>query len=127
MIRIILLSTIFACSSDVSIMKRYDEKQNSDSAIADVTDIETQIESGDDTQTSEPSDEMTDLVSGYGEIHFRQIACPSCVGAASEFDITATLKLHYPTSGDYTDYLYNKFNANTYKRPTITNNTASSI
>jgi len=86
-------------------MKRYDEKQNSDSAIADVTDIETQIESGDDTQTSEPSDEMTDLVSGYGEIHFRQIACPSCVGAASEFDITATLKLHYPTSGDYTDYL----------------------
>ena len=103
-----LLVILTGCSSDVSIMKRPDEKTNNDSAISDTTDTETQAEPAgepDDTQSSEPSDEMTELTVGYGEIHFRQIACPQCVGAASEFDISATLKLHYPTSGDYTDYL----------------------
>ena len=106
---LVILLCFFACSSDVSIMKRVDEKTNDDSAtIVDTTDTEQQSEpSGEpgDTQTPEPSDEMSELTSGYGEIHFRQIACPPCVGAASEFDITATLKLHQPTSGDYTDYL----------------------
>ena len=104
----VILMSFFACSSDVSIMKRVDEKANDDSAIVDTTDTEAQTEpSGepDDAQSAEPSDEMTELTVGYAEIHFRQIACPACVGATSEFDITATLKLHQPTSGDYTDYL----------------------
>ena len=105
---LVILLGFFGCSSDISIMKRPDEKTNDDSAIVDTTETEQQADSSsspEDTQTPEPSDEMTDLTVGYGEIHFRQIACPPCVGAASEFDITATLKLHYPTSGDYTDYL----------------------
>ena len=104
-----ILFSFFACSSDVSIMKRNDEKTNDDSAIiVDATDSDQQGEPSnapEDTQDSDPLDNMTDLTIGYGEIYFRQIACPACVGAASEFDITATLKLHQPTSGDYTDYL----------------------
>ena len=91
-----MILCFFACSSDVSIMKRVDDNPSDDSAVVtDSTDTEQQSEpSGEpsDTQTSEPSDEMTELTVGYGEIHFRQIACPPCVGAASEFDITATLK-----------------------------------
>ncbi len=105
---LVMLLSFFGCSSDVSIMKRPDEKTNDDSAIVDSTDTEQQSSPSsepDDTQAPEPSDEMTELTVGYSEIHFRQIACPPCVGAGSEFDITATLKLHYPTSGDYTDYL----------------------
>ena len=101
---LVTLLSFFACSSDVSIMKRTDEKTNDDSAI--ITDAEQQTEDlGDDTQTPEGSGEISDLTIGYSEIHFRQIACPACVGASSEFDITATLKLHQPTSGDYAEYL----------------------
>lgn len=102
-----LLVILSGCSSDVSIMKRYDDSPPDDSNNNTVVDeTETTVEDSAQPGTEpEPSDEMTDLTVGYSEIHFRQIACPPCVGAASEFDITATLKLHYPTSGDYTDYL----------------------
>lgn len=94
---------LFACSSDVSIMKRADDDTPKDTGNDLVID-ESATEPSNETE-QEPSDEMTELTAGYGELHFRQIACPPCVGAASEFDITATLKLHQPTSGDYTDYL----------------------
>ena len=74
---IFLMLFAYSCSSDVSIMKRVDEKTNDDSAIIDEIDTETE----DDTQELEPSDEMSELTVGYGEIHFKQIACPPCVGA----------------------------------------------
>ena len=100
----LIIIFLFGCASDVSIIKRYDETP-SDTSITTAVD-ETATEPGDSQEpVDEPSSEMSDLTIGYGEIHFRQIACPACVGASGEFDITAELKLHYPTSGDYTDYL----------------------
>ena len=96
-----LLLCLYGCSSDVSIMKQYDEEvEETGSPIIAEPDSSPSSE-----PTAEPSNEISELTSGYGELHFRQIACPPCVGAASEFDITATLKLHQPTSGDYTDYM----------------------
>jgi hypothetical protein len=80
-----------SCSSDIAIIKRYDEQPGDTSS-----DVSVDKDSSDPTPepsdpASEPSsDDMTDLTVGYSEIHFRQIACPPCVGAASEFDITAT-------------------------------------
>ena len=95
--------TLFACSTDVSIMKRPGENSNNDTAMASTTDEDTQgnqtDEPGSSEPSSEPANEMSELTVGYSEIHFRQIACPPCVGATTEFDISATLKLHYPTSG----------------------------
>ena len=108
--KLIILSFLFACSSDVSIMKRYDEEPKDTHDSIDVTEVETE-EPGAEPEdeltepSQEPSNEMSDLTIGYGEVYFRQIACPPCVGSSTEFDITATLKLHQPTSGDYTDYL----------------------
>ncbi|HCT50956.1 MAG TPA: hypothetical protein DF712_00710 [Balneola sp.] len=101
-----ILSCLLGCSSDVSIIKRYDEApQDTGESILDTNEPATEPANEPGEPSEEPSGEMSELTIGYGEIHFRQIACPPCVGAASEFDITATLKLHYPTSGDYTDYL----------------------
>jgi hypothetical protein len=48
---------------------------------------------------------MTELTIGFAQISLTQIACPACMGVSSEFDISADLKLHYPTSGGYTDQL----------------------
>lgn len=105
------LSLIFvlSCTQDVSIMKVYDdEKDTSNTSIESNEEVENEPANENDTTvepSNEPSQEMSDLTIGYGEIHFRQIACPACVGSSGEFNITATLKLHYPTSAGYADYL----------------------
>ena len=100
-----LMFVTTGCSSDVSIMKRYDVpvQDTNDPTVDEEVSSEPSLEPSE--PGSEPSSDMSDLTIGYGEIHFRQISCPTCVGASGEFDITAELKLHYPTSGDYTDYL----------------------
>ena len=99
--RYIFLLSLLACTQDVSIIT-VDKKQED---TADITGDDVINPEPTSEPAQEPSDTMTDLTSGYGEIHFRQIACPACVGESSEFDISAILKLHQPTSGDYTDYL----------------------
>tara|TARA_Y100001970_G_scaffold290861_1_gene426011 strand:- start:1380 stop:2216 length:837 start_codon:yes stop_codon:yes gene_type:complete len=83
-------------------MKHPNEEQDETAAL------DHQSESGEpsiEPSTEEPSGEISDLTIGFGEIHFRQIACPACVGESSEFDISAELKLHHPTSGNYIEYL----------------------
>ena len=101
----IVTGLALGCASDVSIMKR---DYNSDT---DITDPSLDTQNPEDSAQTQPdndtntSDQMTELTSGFANIHFRQIACPACVGAPSEFDIKATLKLHYPTSGEYTNWL----------------------
>lgn len=100
------LMLLSACSSDVSIMKRQDTEPSAETAVdtnpaGDTQDSDTEnVDTDDDTDNSE----MTELSVGFGDMHFRQIACPACVGETSEFDITAKLKFHYPTSGDYTEW-----------------------
>ena len=87
-----------SCTTDVSIMKT---NQPDDTLIDSGISVDT---SGNTvTDTDQPVDLSYKV--GFASIHFRQIACPACVGESSEFDISAYLKLHYPTSGDYLDYL----------------------
>jgi len=92
---ILILLSVLSCTTDVSIMKT----DNSDTDSAQVI--------SDSGPLSEPSSEnpMTDLTIGFSSIHFRQIACPACVGEPGEFDINADLNLHYPTSGNYLEHL----------------------
>ena len=90
---------LFSCSSDVSIMKT-NQPDAEESGLIDNIDTSNVIDTED---TDNPAD-LTNIV-GFASIHFRQIACPACVGEPGEFDITAELKLHYPTSGDYLEYL----------------------
>ena len=79
MTKYILLTLLISCSSDVSIMKQNDPLPE------ETASPEQQIETGEPSiePSSEPSSEMTELTIGFGEIHFRQIACPACVGESS--------------------------------------------
>ena len=97
--RNLLLLTFFGCASDVSIMKR-ENQETKDTAI---TGVDTTDTSG-NTQV-DPENSMTDLTIGFAEISLTQIACPACMGVSSEFEISANLKLHNPTSGGYSDQL----------------------
>ncbi len=105
MIRTIILSLLFSCSSDVSIMKRVDDQEESDETATETDQNHTGDAADTESNVEEPDTEISNLTIGFGEIHFRQIACPACVGEAGEFDISAELKLHQPTSGNYLEYL----------------------
>lgn len=113
MLTTLITTAILGCASDIAIITR-EEKTTSDSGLVS-TENETsepddtvENEPSDDTTsqpTSEPSSEMTDLTIGFAEISLTQIACPACMGVTSEFDISASLKLHQPTTGGYSDML----------------------
>ena len=78
-----------SCTQDVSIMKVYDEENDTSVVETPVTQETNEEEPSAEisTPSAEPSDEetesMSELTIGFGEIHFRQIACPACVGESS--------------------------------------------
>ncbi len=98
----LLLSLVIGCGSDIAIITREQKKQDTGETILTQTDSDpsTEVE-----PSGEPSSEMTDLTIGFAKISLTQIACPACMGVSSEFDISADLKLHQPTTGGYYDML----------------------
>lgn len=90
-----------ACSSDIAIIAP--TKYVNDTA--GTTEPAGEPSSPTDEPSGEPSSEMTELTVGFAEVSLTQIACPPCMGVSSEFDISANLKLHNPTSGGYNDQL----------------------
>lgn len=92
-----------ACTSDIAIITTGKDQQ--DTSYLDDTETIEEPSSPANEPTSETSTDMTELTIGFAEIALTQIACPACMGVPSEFDISADLKLHQPTTGGYTDQL----------------------
>ena len=101
--RTILLASMIACGSDISIITT--EKKPIDTSVSIVDETGEPTSQPEEEPSSEPDSEMTELTIGFAEISLTQIACPACMGVSSEFDISANLKLHQPTSGGYNDML----------------------
>ena len=98
---LIMMVVLSACTQDVSIMKRLDEETDGPPA----TDTSQADQGQTDTQAPDPVDEISDMTVAFAELHFRQIACPPCLGVTTEIQFTAELRAHYPTGGDYTAHL----------------------
>ena len=92
---------LLACASDIAIITKQAPPTDTSETVGD-SDTESQPST---EPSAEPSDEMTELTIGFAEISLTQIACPACMGVSNEFDISANLKLHFPTSGGYNDWL----------------------
>ncbi len=101
--RTILLASMIACGSDIAIITT--EKKPIDTSVSIVDETGEPTSQPEEEPSSEPDSEMTELTIGFAEISLTQIACPACMGVSSEFDISANLKLHQPTSGGYNDML----------------------
>ena len=99
-----LLPMLLACSSDIAIITT-EKTQDTEEEIPITTEISTEASEEPSSPTSEPESQMTEMSVGLATMHFRQISCPACVGAPAEFDIRAELLLHYPTSGNYFEYM----------------------
>ena len=94
----IILLIIFACSSDVSVIKR-------------VTEETAQPESGNEPGTG-PSGEPNwppppeiEGTGGYLHYYLRQLACPSCVGESQELLVEFTAKFHEPVNDSHTSWI----------------------
>jgi hypothetical protein len=96
---------LLSCTQDVSITKVNEVdilKTQDTSSVITVEPSSTPTSE----PTAEPSTELSvnyDMVSGYFLYHFKQVACPACVGVYNEIEVTAYMKTHYPTSGNYFD------------------------
>jgi hypothetical protein len=99
-----LLPMLLACSSDIAIITT-EKTQDTEEEIIVTGEVSAEPGEEPSSPTSEPESQMTELSVGLATIHFRQISCPACMGVSNEFDITAELLMHYPTSGDYFEYM----------------------
>ena len=102
--RFLLITTLLACSSDIAIITT-EKTQDTEEEIIVTGEVSAEPGEEPSSPTSEPESQMTELSVGLATIHFRQISCPACMGVSNEFDITAELLMHYPTSGDYFEYM----------------------
>ncbi len=104
MIRILTVClSLISCGSDIAIITKNQSPTDTSQSSIDATD--TNSMDTEDTDNDNPNSTMTDLTIGFASISLTQIACPACMGVSSEFDISATLKLHQPTTGGYNDML----------------------
>lgn len=94
---------LLACGSDVHIMKQQQDPEETASIDTEPGDT---LQDSNEPDTEDIEDEpLSDLTVAFAEMHFRQVACQACLGVSSEFQITAELRMHLPTGGDYTSHL----------------------
>ncbi len=99
--RILALLFAISCGSDIAIITTEKKPQDTNAPIVE----EPSDTDSPEPDTEEPSSEMTELTIGFAQVSLTQIACPACMGVSNEFDISANLKLHQPTTGGYTEQL----------------------
>ena len=95
----ILLALLACRQGDIGIVKVYEETR--DSAVKD-----TQVTTPEPVDEPEPSTEpQRSGVTGYTNLHLRQVACPACVGESQEITITFTAEFHQPISDSHTSWI----------------------
>lgn len=110
-----MILLIFACASDVSIMKRQEPESNlNETGLASLAD------------SASSTDSFIDGTSGYLHYYLRQVACPSCVGESQEITLTMTLETHEPISDSHTLWIPNQGECtNTFQYITPSTNSIS--
>lgn len=93
--------TCMACGSDVSIMKRPDEKTTDETGVTDEVNEETQLT--EDSSVEDTNGEFTpsSLVVGFVEYTLVQASCPPCFGIQNEITSYKYARFHQPTGGNH--------------------------
>ncbi len=77
---------------------------DSDSDTDSDSDSDADSDADTDTDTTTPGTGVG-MIGGVIEFSRTQIACPACIGAASEFDVYAMARIHEPSNGSWTDWM----------------------
>ena len=89
-----LLALLLSCSTDVSIMKRFEPG----------TDTSTVVDSAIPMEPDSPPEQRSGIT-GYNYLHLRQVACPACMGESQEITITFSAEFHQPSSDGHADWI----------------------
>ena len=90
---------LWACDSDVSIIKRYDEDTASVIGVAEPAPDPSM-------PSSEPSwDPQREGVTGLSTMYLRQLACPACMGETQELIVEFEALFHEPISDTWNDWM----------------------
>jgi hypothetical protein len=120
-----LLLLLWACDSDVSIIKRIEEETGQivgidepgePAAVLNQPTSEVGSQPSYEPSTDENIDQTRSGVTGLSTMYLRQIACPPCMGQTQELTLEYELKVHQPISDSWnswglsdgvcTEYLY---------------------
>ena len=91
---------LFACSSDVSVIKRIEEE---DSTVME-SGLQPGVEPAHEPSPATPP-ETIEGTGGYVHYYLRQIACPGCVGESQELLVEFTAKFHEPVNDSHTSWI----------------------
>ena len=94
----IIVYLLFACSSDVSVIKRITEE-----TAEKESGLEPTTEPANEPSTTHPPE--MEGTGGYVHYYLRQLACPACVGESQELLVEFTAKFHEPVNDSHTSWI----------------------
>lgn len=107
---------LWACDSDVSIIKRIEETGQSTGIEEPGEPVGIAPQPSTEQDTDQDTDQVRSGVTGLSTMYLRQVACPPCVGEVQELTLEYELRVHQPISdswnswvladGTCTEYLY---------------------
>ena len=97
---------LWACDSDVSIIKRIDEETGQVIGVGEPGEPVAIAPQPSAEAGSEPSYEQQRTgVTGLSTMYLRQIACPACMGETQELTVQYELQVHQPVSDSWNSWI----------------------
>ena len=92
---------LFACSSDVSVIKRLEDEDST----ATESGFQPGVEPAHEPSPTTPPETTIEGTGGYVHYYLRQLACPACVGESQELLVEFTAKFHEPVNDSHTSWI----------------------
>ena len=105
---------LWACDSDVSIIKRIEEETGQAIGVGEPSEPAAIVGQPTSEAGSQPSNEVSSEpayeqrrtgVTGLSTMYLRQIACPACMGETQELTVEYELQVHQPISDSWNTWM----------------------
>jgi len=100
-----LLLLLWACDSDVSIIKRVEETGQSLGVGEPGEPVAIPPQPSAEQDTDQDIDQERMGITGLSTMYLRQIACPACMGETQELTVEFETKIHQPITDSWNDWI----------------------
>lgn len=96
---------LWACDSDVSIIKRIEETGQSIGVGEPGQPVAITPQPSPEQDTDQVTDQDRTGITGLSTMYLRQIACPACMGETQELTVEYELQVHQPISDSWNSWM----------------------